>query len=123
MGLYIYSNPSNPDEIVEIVQSIHDKHEFIKNGIKWDRNYTVPTAAVDSKIDPMNSRDFADKTGKKRGTVGDLWNASAEASEKREKIMGRDEVKISYEKKEKARRKGKTLPSEIAANRNKTFEI
>lgn len=83
MPIYIFQHPKT-QEILEIVQKISETHEYIdKEGIKWDRVFTKPYASIDSKIDPFSAKDFVEKTGRKKGTVGDLWDKSAELSEKR----------------------------------------
>ena len=88
MPLYLYSNPDNENEIIEIVQSMHDLHEYIVNGVKWKRRFTKPNYAIDSvKIDPFNNKDFVKATNKK-GTVGELLDRSKEMSEMRKDIAG-----------------------------------
>lgn len=82
MPIYLYQNP-NTKEIIEIIQSMNDTHEYKENGIKFDRIWSKPQASFDTKIDPHSAQDFVKKTGQKRGTVGDLWNTSAELAEKR----------------------------------------
>jgi hypothetical protein len=62
----------------------------------WERRYFVPQMAVDTVINAESSRDFVEKTGRKKGTLGDIWDASSEASEKREKVMGKDFTKEKY---------------------------
>jgi hypothetical protein len=48
-----------------------------------------------------------DKTAKKIGTVGDLWDQSAELSKMREDKYGVDKVKEKFEENHKKKRKGK----------------
>ena len=63
---------------------MNEEHIFFdKNGLKYNRIYTSPNYAIDSKIDPFSSKDFAEKTRNKKGTIGDLLNKSKELSEKR----------------------------------------
>jgi hypothetical protein len=54
--------------------------------------------------------DFAEYTKNHRGTIGDLWDRSAELSEKRSKIYGKDPVKDKYFKDWSKKRKGKKHP-------------
>ena len=110
MGLYVYSNPNDPTEYVEVVQGMNDVHEYVDNGVKWVREYSVPMAAVDTKFDCMSSRDFALKTRSKKDRLGDLWDRSKELSEKRAKTMGRDEVKEQYKKDWSSKRLGRKFP-------------
>lgn len=112
MGMYIFEHPKT-GKTVEIYQSVHDKHEYIDaKGIKWNRVYTVPQASIDSQIDPFSSKQFTEKTANKAGTVGDLWTRSAELSEKREKIAGKDAVKEKWFKNWSKERNGKKHPND-----------
>ena len=65
---------------------------------QWKRVFTVPNASVDSstKINPFSQKDFVEKTGKKRGTYGDLISAASEASQQRIDKEGRDTVKENF---------------------------
>lgn len=83
MPIYLFQNP-NTGEVVEVFQAMKDDHIFIDNdGLKYKRLFTSPNYAIDSKIDPFSSKDFAEKTRNKKGTIGDLLNQSKELSEKR----------------------------------------
>ena len=112
MGLYLFSNPKNETEIVEVVMSIHDNHQYIKDGVVWDRIWTKPTASVSSisKIDPFNSKSFVETTGKKSGNLGDLQDLSEELSQKLEKKMGQDPIKIAANERYKKTHHGKDSP-------------
>jgi len=57
-------------------------------GKEWKRVFSIPTASSDTKIDPNNPADFVVKTGNKKGTYGDLLDASKELSEKRAQQSG-----------------------------------
>lgn len=83
MPIYLFENPAT-NEIVEVIQRMNDDHVFIdENGISYKRIYTIPNSSIDSKIDAFSSKDFAQKTGNKKGTIGDLFEKSKELSEKR----------------------------------------
>lgn len=110
MPLYCYSNPENPDEIIEVVQGINDIHEYEQNGVKWERVFTVPFAIVKDTINPVSQRDFLDKTKGKKDTIGDLWDRSRELSEQREKIYGKDAIKEESEKEYSKVRRGRKKP-------------
>lgn len=87
MPTYIFQNPKT-DELVEVVQSIHDNHIYIdESGLQWDRVFTSPLASVDSKPDVYDQNKFAEKTDGK-GSLGDLWDRSKEWSEKRKNDHG-----------------------------------
>ncbi len=107
MGLYIYSNPEKPEEIVEVVQSINDKHEYFVDGIKWDRVFTKPTASTDNKIDPFNKREVLDKTANKRGSLGNMIEFNKELSAKRARRDGKDPIQEKYYESYKNKRGGK----------------
>lgn len=65
----------------------------------WSRRWTKPNASVDSiaNVNPFDMKKMVAKTGAMKGTVGDLWNVSKEASEKRsEKLGHEDPVKRKY---------------------------
>lgn len=120
MPIYLFKHPIH-DIVVEVVQSIHAKHEYIdETGLKWERIFTVPQASCDTKFDAMSSIDFVNKTGKKKGTMGDLWDKSAELKEKRAKMMGRDFVADASLKQWSKERRGKKHPvvrKELAKNK------
>jgi len=83
MPIYIFQNPQTK-EVIEILQNMNENHEYFnEEGVKYTRLYTIPNYSIDSKIDPFSSRDFAEKTRNKKGTIGDLLNESKELSEKR----------------------------------------
>lgn len=106
MPFYVYQNP-NTGEVIEVMQSMKDKHEYVDSeGVKWDRVFLNPNASVDTKIDPFSQKDFTEKTGKKNGTIGDLWDESKKASEARAKRYGYDPVKKDYFKNYSEKRKG-----------------
>lgn len=63
---------------------------------KWRRVYTSPNASIDSKINPFSSKDFVEKTGKKRDTYGSLLDRAKEASIKRTDKEGFDPVRNKY---------------------------
>lgn len=110
MPVYLYQNPKD-GTIKEIVQSINDTHEYIEDGIKWHRVFTVPQLGIDSKLDAsLSEKDFVEKTKNKKGKIGDLWDMSRELSEKRKKIYGKDPIKEKYDKDWSEKRKGKRKP-------------
>lgn len=97
MPFYLFQNPITK-EIIEIFQSMKDEHVFIDSeGLKYERIYTTPCMSIDSKIDAFSSSDFVEKTRNKKGTIGDLWDASKELSEKRA-ALANDPVKDKFYK-------------------------
>ena len=95
MPIYSYENP-NTGDIIEIVQSMHDEHEYTDdNGVSWNRIFSIPNTTIDSDIDPFSTRSFLDKTNS-RGSVGDLMERSKELSDKRKNKLGYDPVQKKY---------------------------
>lgn len=89
--LYSYYNPDDESDTIEIVQSVNDKHEYVKNGIKWARLWQNPQLNVKGgKVDPFDKKKFVDKTGKMKGTYGDMLDMSKELSEERKSKVGFD---------------------------------
>lgn len=114
MPVYLYQNPKTK-KIKEIVQSIHDKHEYSEDGMTWIRLFTIPEINTEQKLKAdCSQKDFCEYTKKKKGSVGDLWDQSAELSEKRRKIYGKDPVKDKYFKDWSKKRKGKIHPKSRA---------
>jgi len=111
MPEYLYEHPKSK-EIISIIQSVHDEHEFFdKKGIKWNRVFTAPELNTQDKLTEKSSEnDFARVTKNQKGNVGDLWDRSAELSDKRKKIYGEDPVKKRYFDDWSKKRKGKVHP-------------
>lgn len=102
MGLYLFENIES-GEYREVYFKMTDKKDYCgENGNEigiWERRFTVPQAAIDSRIDCWDSKAFVEKTGKiKGGTVGELWTMSKEASDKRAEGNGFDPVKQATQK-------------------------
>lgn len=96
MPYYTFRHPST-EETQDIFFHMNDEKIYIdENGIKWNREFTVPQAGIDTRIDPYSSRAFVDKT-KKAGTVGELFDLSKEMSEKRGGKKN-DPIKRTHEK-------------------------
>lgn len=92
MPLYIYEHPTT-HEIKEIVQRMIDAHEYSEGGVKWNRIFQKPQANTTGTVDPFSAKDFVNKTRDGRGTLGELWDRSAELSEKRKDKLGHDPIK------------------------------
>lgn len=123
MPIYLYEHPKTK-KVKEIVQTMNEPHVYEENGITWNRVFTVPQASIDANIDPFNQQQFIDKTGSKNGSVGDVWDRSAELSAKRaEKAGGVDPIKEKYYKKYSKTRKGKPHPKQILESVNKTYKV
>ena len=105
MPYYIFSNPNKPSEVIEVFFSMKDKKEYIKNGIKWNREYIIPQASFNTKIDPLSSKDFVNKTRDKTGSIGNILDESKELSLKRTEIIGNDPIKNKWYSNWQKRRK------------------
>lgn len=78
----------------------------------WKRVWTKPQMGVDTvRIDPYSTSDFVKATNKK-GTMGDLWDRSAELSKKREEKEGLDPIKEKFFEDYAKKRKGKKHPDQ-----------
>lgn len=110
MPIFIYEHPKT-GRIVEVIQSVHDKHEYFEKGVKFLRVFTVPQAAIDTKIDPFDSRKFAERTGKQKGSIGSLFDQAKEAGEKRKKILGHDPIEKKHWENWSKKRKGRKPPT------------
>lgn len=99
MPIYIFQRESTK-EVKEVFQNMNDKHEYFgADGSEndWKRVFTVPNASIDTNVDPFDSKQFVERTGAKKGTIGSLMDQSKELSEKRaEKNGGVDPVKEKY---------------------------
>jgi hypothetical protein len=111
MPIYLYQNPKNK-KIKEIIQSVHDVHEYEEEGVKWNRVFTAPELNTFEKLGAESTaKQFSELTGKQKGTMGDLWDRSKELSDKRKKLYGgADPVKKQYYKDWSKKRKGKVHP-------------
>jgi hypothetical protein len=98
MPYYLFRNIAT-DEYREVFFHMNDAKEY--NGDDgteigyWVREYIIPNASFDTEIDPYSAKDFQKATAK-RGTMGDLWDRSAELSEKRADRNGQDPLKQKF---------------------------
>jgi len=100
MPLYQYRNEETGD-IKEVFQKMNDKHEYSEGGIAWKRVFTSPNAAIDSIGGDNFSKESFLKRTNKAGTVGDMWDLSAEMAENRERKgvdRGKGEAFDEYKK-------------------------
>ena len=119
MPSYIFKNPKT-NELKEVILTMNESHIYIgKDGTKWDREFTTPQAAFNTQINPTDSHSFIEKTKGKNYSVGQMWDISAELSEKREGASGQDEMRIKAETAYKDKT-GKTHPQ---AKKKSVFEV
>ena len=97
MPEYLYKNPDTGEE-VSVVQGVNEEHVYQKEGVSYERVFLAPHARIDSlsNINADSSKDFVNKTKGKNMTYGDMWDASAELSSKREDKHGADKVKSKF---------------------------
>ena len=104
MPIYTYQNPKTKEE-KEIIQTMNEDHVFFDEaGLEWKRVFHSPNASIDTKVSAFDHNSFVEKTGKMKGTVGDVLDYSSELSERRSESLGKeDPIKRkafdSYEKK------------------------
>ena len=86
MPLYLYENEET-GEVVEVFQGMMDKHEYHgTNGREkglWRRVYVNPNISFDTNVDEYSDKSFVTSARNKNYTYGELFDKSAEASEKR----------------------------------------
>lgn len=112
MPLYLYLDERD-GSVHEVVQTMKEEHRaFAKDGYELKRIFINPNASIDSKWDENSSKDFIEKTGRKRGTVGDLFDKSKELSLKREQKEGCDPIKEKMYNDYSKKRDGATHPQQ-----------
>ena len=113
MPQYLFANPNDETQIVEVFFHMNDKKFYIdENGVEWRRIYTVPQACVDSDFDPRNKDEFI-RRGAKYSTLGDLMDKSRELSEKRAEKEGFDPKRREFFYEYARARKGKRHPQDL----------
>lgn len=113
MPQYLFANPNDETQIVEVFFHMNDKKFYIdENGVEWRRIYTVPQACVDSDFDPRNKDEFI-RRGAKYSTLGDLMDKSRELSEKRAEKEGFDPKRREFFDEYARARKGKRHPQDL----------
>lgn len=121
MAIYLFEKEST-GEVKEVFQNMNDEHVYFgENGKEkdWHRIFTVPTASIDSKLDPFNANQYVRATANKKGTYGDLLNKSGELSEQRAALSGGiDPIKENYYKEYSKNRRGAIHQDKV----KKTFE-
>lgn len=94
------------------------------DGVKWRRILTKPNMSVDTQNNPFSSKDFNKNLENKKVTIGDMWDASKEASEKRAaKCGGVDPVKQNYYNQYTKDHKGIKHHTQVKEENGKTTEM
>jgi hypothetical protein len=114
MPTYVYKHPEE-EKYVEIIQTMKEDHVYFdEDGLEWKRVFTNPQLNTEAGIDPFDNVQFIEKTGKMKGTYGDMQDLSREMSEQRKKITGgKDPVQEAYYKKYSKERKGAKHPDQL----------
>jgi hypothetical protein len=115
MPLYLFKNPKT-NKVISVLQAMSEEHTYTENGIKHERVFTIPNASIDSQIDPNSSQQFVEKTGKMKGTLGEIWDYSKEMSEKRSRVTGVDPVREKAEAAYSKKRRGMKHKERINAS-------
>lgn len=111
MPIYLFKNPAT-GKIISVFQAMNESHTYCDKEIEYERVFTVPNAQVDTELD--SSSKFVEKTGKMKGTLGEIWDYSQELSEKRAaKHDGIDPMRQKAEEKYSKKRKGIKYKSKI----------
>jgi hypothetical protein len=113
MPLYLFKNPNN-GKTISVFQTMNEDHTYSDNGIKYERVFTVPNAQIDTEFDINSSSKFIEKTGKMKGTLGEIWDYSQELSDKRAtKYDGVDPLRKKAEEKYSKKRRGMKYKNKI----------
>jgi|TARA_R110002167_G_scaffold110122_16_gene280463 hypothetical protein len=98
MPEYIFKHPDREEYKAVFFHMNDDKKHIDQDDVEWKRVFTssqLNTTGAD--IDPWNKNQFVEKTGKQKGTYGDLLDRSAELSQKRaDQNGGVDPVKQKH---------------------------
>jgi len=96
MPLYVFKHPEE-EVVVEIIQKMEETHVFVDDeGTEWERVWDTPNTSVDTNQLDGSKESFMKYTENRKGTLGDLWDASRECSEKRIQRDGKDHVKEKF---------------------------
>lgn len=128
MPNYVFSKVGNSSVIKEFFYHMNEAPKIgsiIKDesGAEWKRVATKPQASIDTAVDPYSAKEFSKATNKK-GTLGDLWDRSAELQAKREdkEGQGNDPIQKKFFDNYAARRKGRRHPEELRRKAAKGLE-
>ncbi len=115
MPIFLYRHPTT-QEVREVIQSVHEEHSYTdESGLKWEREFTVPTSSIDSNIDPFDHKRGLEKLKNTKGSLGDLQDFAKIQSDRREEKLGtQDPIKKKAYDDYAAKRDGKRSPQERA---------
>jgi len=126
MPLDLFRN-TETGAVHEVIYHMNDKKDYRgptgkdSKGV-WARVWTKPLMAIDAvKMDPYSTKDFLRATNK-RGTLGDMYDRSAEWSEKRAMKDGTDPIKQKWYANYSKKRKGRKHPQQLREESHKVLE-
>jgi hypothetical protein len=97
MPIYLFEHPKTK-KVIEVVLRMSEPHIYVDAaGVQWNRIFSIPQAAMDTRISATDKQEFISKTRSKKMSVGDMWDMSAELSEKRGGTTGHDEIRVKAE--------------------------
>lgn len=117
MPTYSYID-DDTGEVYDVFQKMEDVHEYYHNGKKLRRIYYVPNASIDTNVDSESA--FIEKTGKMKGTVGDIQDYARDLSEKRGGYH--DPIRQKYFKEYSKKRGGRKHDEVIKHERKKRIK-
>ena len=115
MPNYTFKHPER-EEYKDVFFHMNDEPKSYtdEENMEWERIFISPQLNTVGKMDPWDSDAFVNKTRDKKGSYGDLLDASAELSEKRAQERGGvDPVKQKVFDEYSKARGGKKHPNEI----------
>jgi len=124
MPEYLFQHPQTK-EVISLFQKMKDLHEYTdEEGVEWKRILTSPQVNGEAPINPWSNSDFVEKTGKMKGSYGDILDKSKELSEMRaSQNEGVDPVKEKYFDKYAESRKGARHLSDTKPLDNKNVRV
>ena len=92
--IYQFQN-TKTKEIIDVSMSMKEYTPYKgENGNEncWKRIYDTPQISMNNtKVNPFNNKQFVEKTGKMKGTMGDMQDLSSELSAKRAEKLGKED--------------------------------
>ena len=125
MPLYLYENKET-GEVVEILQSMSEVHEYngedgLEKGL-WRRVFVNPNIAFDTNVDDTSAKSFVNSSRNKNYSYGDLFDKSAEQSQKRVDKYGKDPIKEKQYSEYSKKTNGKVHPEQQKEKFKKAVE-
>jgi hypothetical protein len=112
MPLYTFKNPET-SETIDLFFGMNDEKRYVdSDGKEWRRVFYAANTSFDTKVDPNSVSDFSKSVTGKKYTLGDVWDKSAELSQRRLDKDGVDRVKEESYKKYSEDRNGKIHPNQ-----------